>query len=160
MASKNKSHYLYHTWREMRRRCEKPSHPDYPRYGGLGVTISDRWTSNPGGFENFLSDMGDRPDGCTLDRIDPYGNYGPDNCRWADRATQSSNRRVPVNGMKLTAGRVSIIKAMRQTGRKYKDIASVYKVSTKTVEKIGYGEHWWYVQPARLIPVSASQLAR
>lgn len=79
----------FQSWRGMRERCLNPKHGAWPYYGGRGITFCERWKK----FENFLSDMGDRPEGMTLDRRDTDGNYEPGNCRWADRATQTSNRR-------------------------------------------------------------------
>lgn len=80
---------IYMTWGDMINRCTNASHPRYADYGGRGVSVCDRWRR----FENFLADMGDRPPGLTLDRIDNDGNYEPSNCRWTDPSTQAKNRR-------------------------------------------------------------------
>jgi len=79
----------YKTWVAMRRRCLSEKASNYKYYGGLGIEICERWKK----YENFLADMGERPEGKTLDRKDPYGNYTPDNCRWADAETQRANKR-------------------------------------------------------------------
>jgi hypothetical protein len=78
----------YRTWVAMVRRCTKPADQAFWRYGGKGVTVCDRWLNN---FENFYADMGDRAEGMTLDRINPFRGYSPDNCRWADSKTQANN---------------------------------------------------------------------
>ena len=79
----------YESWASMLSRCRNPNATQYKWYGGKGIKVCDRWQS----FENFLADMGTRPEGTSLDRIDPYGNYEPSNCRWADRLEQRRNQR-------------------------------------------------------------------
>lgn len=79
----------YNSWRAMLQRCKNPNHDRYSYYGGRGVTVHAEWTK----FENFLRDMGERPTGKTLDRINPYGNYEPSNCRWATKKQQERNKR-------------------------------------------------------------------
>lgn len=89
----------YRSWQAMKRRCLNPKVRGYKNYGGRGITICERWLES---FENFLADMGPRPPGMSLDRIDPNGNYEPGNCRWATAKEQSlnkrsSNRSIPLN---------------------------------------------------------------
>ena len=79
----------------MNSRCHNPNHKWYRRYGERGITVDPRWRQgNPEGFVNFLADMGERPSKeMTLDRFpDPDGSYTKDNCRWADKTLQRSNR--------------------------------------------------------------------
>lgn len=79
----------------MRQRCYQPNTNGYDKYGGAGIRVCDRWMQPmPRGFLNFLEDMGTRPEGMTLDRVDNGKDYTPDNCRWATRKSQSNNRRA------------------------------------------------------------------
>lgn len=79
----------YRTWQCMKKRCYDEKERSYRWYGAKGVTVCEKWMT----FEGFYEDMGDRPDGLTLDRINPFGNYELSNCRWADLDTQKKNTR-------------------------------------------------------------------
>lgn len=80
----------YRSWIGMKVRCYNPRWVGFHHYGGRGITVCDRWRNS---FENFLEDMGERPEGKTVDRIDVDGNYEPSNCRWATQSEQLRNRR-------------------------------------------------------------------
>lgn len=80
----------YHTWRAMIRRCYNPKDKDYRKYGAVGITVCPEWRE----YLNFEAAMGEPVGEQTLDRIDPYGNYTWENCRWASITTQNRNLRI------------------------------------------------------------------
>ena len=98
----------YLSWLGARGRCYQKKDSEYRNYGARGIRVCDRWRDN---FAAFLEDMGPRPAGRSLDRIDVNGNYEPTNCRWATAAEQMNNRRssryVEVDGEKLTVAQAS-----------------------------------------------------
>lgn len=83
----------YKSWRAMLDRCRNPNSYAFDDYMGRGITVCDRWSK----FENFYADMGSRPPGLTLERVDNSKGYTPGNCEWVTRKQQTNNRRSNVN---------------------------------------------------------------
>lgn len=83
----------YRKWHSMLRRCYDPGHPAYPYYAAKGIRVCERWQSK-GGYDNFVADLGEPPEGLTLERIDNDGNYEPGNCKWATWKEQAQNRKA------------------------------------------------------------------
>lgn len=132
------------SWSSMRQRCYLKTMKCYPRYGGKGITVCDRWRDS---FENFLADMGQRPEGMTLDRIDPDGNYEPDNCRWATNEVQRENRR-PVGQSQINRAE---FQRQWKTGMPIDEIAEHFSLTANQVRTQAHylRERGWDV-PRRL----------
>lgn len=83
----------YNTWGKIIQRCNNKKDTGYERYGGRGITVCSRWLN----FENFFADMGEKPEGLTIERIDNNKGYFPKNCYWATYTDQNRNKRIPKN---------------------------------------------------------------
>ena len=105
-------HPLRRLWAGMIERCHKPSHKQFSDYGGRGIYVCDEWRG-PDGLARFISDMGPRPAGLTVDRIDNSGPYSKGNCRWATYTTQMRNRRF--NHLITHDGRTACISEWAET---------------------------------------------
>ena len=110
MGTKTHGHsrsHTYITWCNMKARCLNPDRRDYKNYGGRGIKVCDRWMT----FENFLADMGEKPKGLTLERINVDGDYDPNNCQWATYKEQANNWRKSIRaeyeGKSFTAKQLS-----------------------------------------------------
>lgn len=125
----------YITWRNMIRRCVNTSDRDYADYGGRGITVCTRWSGTEG-FANFLSDMGERPDGLTIDRKDNDGDYTPDNCRWATFVQQANNRR----NTKLHMEDIVEIRRLLAQRRSQQSIADRFGVCQVLISDIKLGK--------------------
>lgn len=117
---KRSNHPLEATYAGMLRRCYNPNEKLYPRYGGRGLVVCERWKQPYGrGFANFVEDMGEKPHGMSLDRRDNDGNYEPSNCRWADRTTQNRNRSiskyVDIKGERVFLGELAIKRGVNRS---------------------------------------------
>lgn len=127
----------YISWYSMLNRCLNKNSKTYNHYGGNGIKVCVAWLK----FENFLSDMGCRPEGQSLDRIDSTGNYEPGNCRWADRFVQARNKRT----VGMTAEVAALIRRDLNDGLSKIEIVrkhSSEKVSRFSIYRVLRGDTW------------------
>lgn len=115
----------YNSWAQMRSRCNSPTHPRYADWGGRGIAVCERWAS----FDAFLEDMGERPPGTTLERLDNDGNYEPGNCAWVSSARQGRNKR----STRLTQAKVLEIVALLPLSPSIQAIAEETGIERHTV---------------------------
>lgn len=134
-----KTHGMWRTpthqsWAKMKDRCNNPKDLHYENYGGAGITYTQDWEL----FENFLRDMGIRPEGTSLDRIDPYGNYEPENCRWLEKKKQTRNQKISKNNKSGVTGVSKTIKNGKDHWvAQWIDLEGNSKVASFSVSKYG-----------------------
>lgn len=125
----------YHSWMAMRTRCLWPKFRGFQYYGGRGITICERWSD----YAAFLEDMGPRPPGTSLDRIDGSGNYEPSNCKWSTTNEQCRNRRTVLLTVELAAQ----IRAIAADGDfTAPEIGKALGVSRQVITEVLRGETW------------------
>ncbi len=127
----------YVIWMSMRQRCGNKRHRHYARYGGRGITVCERW-SGTSGFASFLLDMGERPEGLSIDRIDNDKGYSPENCRWVTASEQIQNS----SKAKLTPELVQEIRGRAEHGEMRLSISARFGVHVVTVGQIVSRKTW------------------
>ncbi len=124
----------YATWYGMIDRCINPSNISYKYYGGRGISVCEEWLN----IAKFVEDMGIRPDGMTLDRIDRNGNYCLSNCKWSDVLEQQRNK----SNVRLNKNLADQMRKMHIDGVKQKKIADIFGVDCGRVSMIISGKMW------------------
>lgn len=132
----------YWVWADMKGRCQNPAHRSFANYGGRGIYVCDRWQT----FSQFAVDMLPRPEGGMLDRIDNDGPYSPENCRWASRQEQNSNRRNCIY-VEHSGEQVTLKEYCRREGVAYRAIVKRIKDRNWPIAKalntpVGVGKHY------------------
>ncbi len=125
----------------MLKRCYSPKDISYKNYGGRGISVCARWRGAEG-FVNFLADLGERPDGMSLDRERSNENYEPGNVRWATAAQQARNRRRTARTGRLAAHQPEQIRWLRAGGMLLHEIATIFEVTEGLASRIVNGKVW------------------
>lgn len=126
----------YSSWHGMKTRALNPNSTNYKYWGGRGIRICDRWLD----FRNFLEDMGERPKGMSLERIDNEKGYNPENCKWATKQEQFFNRRdTKVNARKVEEMR----KLYAEGGITQKELGKRYEIDESQVSRIVNNKAWY-----------------
>lgn len=134
-AIRGKATRTWRIWQGMKDRCNRTTSLIYKWYGGRGISVCERWLV----FKNFLADMGEAPEGLTLDRKDNNGNYEPDNCRWITQAQQIRNS----NSTKLNFLKVQVIKKLlKESKLRQWEIAEIFNVSRPTINSVNRERTW------------------
>ena len=124
----------YNSWRSMIQRCTNPNHEHYLDYGGRGLQIYAPWYD----FKNFLEDMGIRPEGTSLDRVNNESGYYPANCMWATQQQQRRNSR----SVKLNDEYAYKIRVLKESGMKIKELSVMFDVSESAIKNVLYRGDW------------------
>ena len=128
---------LYHVWGQMKYRCTKPNHPNYPDYGGRGIYVCALWLSDYRSFAAWARANGYQ-EGLVLDRRDNNGPYSPDNCWWATMKEQTYNKRTPVGNISVEQAKE--IRLAYAAGASYPEIQLKYQISLRQIKRLLSGE--------------------
>lgn len=124
----------YNSWSHLRSRCKNKNNKKFKSYGARGISVCKRWDR----FENFLEDMGPKPPGKTIDRIDNNGDYTANNCRWATPSEQAQNQRTT----QLKDFEVSMIRHLFSRGINRKQLAKIFHANYGNIKAIIQGRTW------------------
>lgn len=142
-------HPLYKTWKNMMSRCYSPNDRAFGDYGARGIGVAEEWHD----IRNFVRDMGEKPLGHTIERLDNERGYSKENCAWASRTDQNRNTRKN----KMTMESATEMRELRAQGAKRKELATRFGVSEATVKKVISGAYW---SAEKIVPSIASALKR